>query len=121
MTQIVAPCSRLPQDRGEHCRPLKCANISQTRGKVGKMATTNGKLEALRKRASEIQAQIEKVEAKEKGKKRKEENRVKILVGVGIIADTLKNPETRAGVVSVLDRAITAPKDREFLKTKGWL
>jgi hypothetical protein len=85
------------------------------------MATTNGKLEALRKREAEIKAKIEKFEAKEKGKKRKEENRVKILVGAGMIADTVKNPETRAGVVSVLDRAITAPKDRAFLKSKGWL
>ena len=85
------------------------------------MAATNGKLEALRKREAEIKAQIAEVEAKEKGRKRKEENRVKILVGAGIIADTEKHPETRAGVVSVLERAITAPKDRAFLKTKGWL
>jgi hypothetical protein len=85
------------------------------------MAATNGKLEALRKREAEIKAQIGKIEALEKGKKRKEENRVKVLVGAGIIADTVKNPETRAGVVSVLDRAITAPNDRAFLKSKGWL
>ena len=85
------------------------------------MATKNGALEALRKREAEIKSRIAELESKEKGKKRKEENRVKILVGAGVIADTEKHPETRAGVVSVLDRAITAPKDRAFLKSKGWL
>ena len=85
------------------------------------MATTNGKLEALRKREAEIRAQIAEVEAKDKAKSRKEETRVKVMVGAGIIADTVKNPETRAGVLAVLDRAITAPKDRAFLKSKGWL
>ena len=85
------------------------------------MATKNERLEALRKRANEIKAKIAAVEAMDKGRQRKDENRVKILVGAGVIADTVKNPETRAGVVSVLDRAITAPKDREFLKAKGWL
>ena len=85
------------------------------------MVTKNERLEALRKRANEIKAKIAAVEAMDKGRQRKDENRVKILVGAGVIADTEKHPETRAGVVSVLDRAITAPKDREFLKAKGWL
>jgi signal transduction protein with GAF and PtsI domain len=81
----------------------------------------NPKLEALKKREAEIKARIAEAEAKEKSKRRKEDTRVKVIVGAGIIADTEKHPETRAEIVAVLDRAITAPKDRAFLKSKGWL
>lgn len=81
----------------------------------------NPKLEALKKREAEIKARIAETEAKEKAKRRKEDTRVKVIVGAGIIADTEKHPETRAEIVAVLDRAITAPKDRAFLKSKGWL
>lgn len=85
------------------------------------MATQNGKLEALRKREAELKARIAEAEAVEKGKKRKEDTRVKVLIGSAFVADTEKNPETRAGVVAILERAIVAPKDRAFLKLKGWL
>jgi len=85
------------------------------------MAAQNGKLAALRKREAEIKARIAEAEATEKAKTRKEETRVKVLIGAAYVADTEKNPETRAGVVAVLERAITAPKDRAFLKSKGWL
>ena len=85
------------------------------------MATENAKLAALRKREAELKAQIAEAEALEKAKRRKEDTRVKVLIGSAFVADTGKNPETRAGVVAVLERAIVAPKDREFLKSKGWL
>ena len=85
------------------------------------MAGQNGKLEALRKREAEIKARIAEAEALEKAKARKEDTRVKVLIGSAFVADTVKNPETRAGVVAVLERAIVAPKDRAFLKEKGWL
>ena len=85
------------------------------------MATENPKAAALRKRLEETKAQLAKIEAKDAAKRRKEDTRVKVIVGAGIITDTEKNPETRAGVVAVLERAIVNPKDREFLKSKGWL
>lgn len=85
------------------------------------MATENPKLEAAKKRLEQAKAQLAQIEAKEAAKRRKEDTRVKVIVGAGIIADTEKNPETRAGVVAVLERAIVNPKDREFLKSKGWL
>lgn len=81
----------------------------------------NGKLEALRKRKEQLQAQIAEQEAKEKAKARKEDTRLKVIVGAAILADVNLHPETRAGVVAVLEKAITAPRDREFLQSKGWL
>lgn len=82
---------------------------------------TNTKLEALRKKRERIAAQIVAAEAREKAKARKEDTRLKILVGAAIMADVSLYPETRAGVQAVLKRAITADRDVEFLKAKGWL
>lgn len=85
------------------------------------MATRTGKLAALRKRKAELNARIAEAKAVEEDKARKEDTRVKVLISSAFVADTVKNPETRAEVVAVLERAIVAPKDREFLKSKGWL
>jgi hypothetical protein len=82
---------------------------------------TSAKLEALRKRQAQIAAQIAAAESAEKAKGRKEDTRLKVLVGAAILADVALHPETRAGVEAVLKRAITAPRDREFLAAKGWL
>jgi hypothetical protein len=84
------------------------------------MATQDGKLAVLRKRAAELKARITQAEAQEKAKARKEETREKVLIGAAFLADIKQHPETRAGVVEVLKRGIVAPKDREFLKARGW-
>ena len=68
-----------------------------------------------------VQAQIGQLEAKDKAKARREDTRLKVLIGAAHLADAPQHDETRARVRTVLDRAITAPHDREFLKEKGWL
>jgi len=85
------------------------------------MTTANPKLEALRKKEAAIKAQIAQAEAKQKGQERKEDTRLKVLVGAAILSDVMHHPETRAGVQAVLNRAIIAERDREFLKVKGWI
>ncbi len=79
------------------------------------------KLEALQRKKEEIQARISEEEAKLKAKTRKEETRLKILVGAAFLNDVEHHPETRATVLAVLERGITIDRDREFLKTKGLL
>ena len=81
----------------------------------------NDKIEALRKREAEIRAKIAAEETKRRKREEKEESRVKLLVGGAFLADVEKNPDTRAGVVAVIDRAITNEKNRAFLKAQGWL
>ena len=83
--------------------------------------TTSSKLETLRKRRQQIEAQIERAESAYKTRLRKEDTRLKVLVGAALLADVAVHPETRAGVQAVLKRAITAPRDRDFLSAKGWL
>jgi len=79
------------------------------------------KLEALQKKKEQIQARITEEEAKLKAKTRKEDTRLKILVGAAFLNDIEHHPETRATVLAVLERGITIDRDREFLKTKGLL
>jgi hypothetical protein len=81
----------------------------------------NEKVDALRQRKARLEAQIAAIEAAESAKKRKEDTRLKVLVGAAMLADVELHPETRAGVEAVLKRAINAPRDREFLKAKGWI
>ena len=81
----------------------------------------NDKIEALRKREADIRAKIAAEETKRRKREEKELSRVKLLVGGAFLADIEKNSDTRAGVVAVLDRAITNEKDRAFLKAQGWL
>jgi len=81
----------------------------------------NNKLELLEKQRERIQARIAEEEAKLKSKTRKEDTRLKILVGAAFINDAEHHPETRASVSAVLERGITIDRDREFLKAKGWL
>jgi hypothetical protein len=83
--------------------------------------TMKAKLDALRKKEAEVQARIKATEAVLKYQARKDDTRLKVLVGAALLSDVAHRPETRQGLVSVLNRAIVADRDREFLKMKGWL
>ena len=87
------------------------------------------KLALLKKKQEEIAEQIKKLEAKENSQKRKNENRVKILVGAAMLADinhtTKENPgageKQKKELLALLNRAIQSKTDREFLRSQGWL
>jgi len=79
------------------------------------------KIEALRKREAEIRAKIAEEETKRRKREEKDQTRIKLLIGGAFLADVEKTPDTRAGLLAVVDRGIVNPKDREFLKSKGWL
>jgi septal ring factor EnvC (AmiA/AmiB activator) len=81
----------------------------------------NQRLQTLKQRAEALQQQIARIEAADKAKARKEDTRLKVIVGAAVIANSELHPETRGAVVEVLRKAVTAPRDREFLKSKGWL
>jgi hypothetical protein len=79
------------------------------------------KLDALRKKQDALRAKIAKLEAREKAVAQREATRLKVIVGAAILANVNVNPESRAGVVAVLERAVAAQRDRAFLKGKNWL
>jgi hypothetical protein len=79
------------------------------------------KLDALRRKQDAIRAKIAKLEAREKAAAQKADTRLKVIVGAAILSSVKLNPETRAGVVAVLEKTVAARRDREFLKGKNWL
>ena len=81
----------------------------------------NPKLAALLEKQAKINARIAELKAREQGKNRKEDTRLKVVVGAALLADARLHPEIRETVKTVLTRAVDAPRDVEFLKAKGWL
>jgi hypothetical protein len=87
------------------------------------------RLEALKKRQSEIAAQIKALEQKDNAAKRKAETRLKVLIGAAVLSDIGKTISENAEVgekqkkelKALLNRAIERKQDREFIKTTGWL
>jgi hypothetical protein len=82
------------------------------------MANTTNKLTALRDRQARIKAKIEQLENQNMKQARKDETRLKILVGAAVLADAARHTETGELLRAVLTRGITAPRDKEFLKAR---
>jgi muramidase (phage lysozyme) len=79
------------------------------------------RVELLRQKKEKIEKQLAAIEAREKAKARKEETRLKVLIGGGIIADANIHPEIVELVQEILNRSTKAKRDRELLELKGWL
>ena len=77
--------------------------------------------EALRQRKAKIEKQLADLEARERTKARKEETRLKVLIGAGLLADAKIHPDIVENIKKILDRATTSKRDRDFLQAKGWI
>ena len=82
---------------------------------------TNTRLDTLLKKQESINARIAAVKAAANAQARKDDTRLKIIVGAAILTDTGLHPENRSSVVAVLNRAVKTDRDRDFLKSKGLL
>lgn len=85
------------------------------------MDTSKTKVEILKERRNQLQARIDEIQAKGKAQARKEETRLKVIAGAACLADAALHDETKGMIRGILNRAVKAPRDREFLKSKGWL
>ena len=85
------------------------------------MANTSTRIAALRAHEAQLQARISKLENQEKKQARKDDTRLKILVGAALLADAARHSETMALLRAVLVRGVTADRDREFLKARSLL
>jgi predicted nuclease with TOPRIM domain len=90
-------------------------------GKKANKEKENDRLEALKKRKAQLEQQIKNLEQKNAAQQRKDETRVKVLIGAAFLADTLKHPEIKDLIKTVVNRGIQRDKDREILKKAGWL
>jgi muramidase (phage lysozyme) len=82
-----------------------------------------GKVETLRQKKAALEAKIAAIEATEKARQRKEDTRLKVLIGAAFLADSAKHPETRGAIQTVVQRAFASggERDKDFLKSKGFL
>jgi large subunit ribosomal protein L7/L12 len=83
--------------------------------------TKPARIDRLKQKKEEIEKQLAELETRERNKTRKEDNRLKVLIGAALLADAKIRPELAADIQKILDRAITAKRDRVFLQEKGWL
>lgn len=88
--------------------------------------TGGDKVDALRKRASEIKAALEVVQAKQRQQEKVDDRRVKALIGAAMVADvenadTTEQTRMKTYISDVLARNTVAEPARAFLKVKGWL
>lgn len=83
--------------------------------------TDTERLEILKQQEAQLKAKIAKIEARKVSEARKEDTRLKVVIGAALLADAEQNAGTANFLRSVLPRAVVAPRDREFLQAKGWL
>ena len=83
--------------------------------------TPQDRTEALRQRKAKIEKQLAEIEARERAKARKEETRLKVLIGAGIMAHAKLHPQIIEHIQNILDAATPSKRDRDLLREKGWL
>lgn len=79
------------------------------------------RLEAAKLRRAKLDESIKRLEAREAAKSRKEDTRLKVLIGAAFLADVEKHFEQAVIIKKTLARAITRRSEREFLALMGWL
>ncbi len=83
--------------------------------------TTAERERSLQIKMTQLKHQLADIRARDSAKRRKEDTRLKVIVGAALLADALRHEETADCVRKVVSRAVTAPRDREFLANKGIL
>ena len=83
--------------------------------------TQEERIESLKKQQDEIKAKIARLEAQRSTQERKDDTRLKVLIGAALLADAEANPSTSGVIRSILRRAVTTSRDKEFLAAKGWM
>jgi hypothetical protein len=90
-----------------------------------KAELANDTLAALRKRKQQLEERIRqeerKAKAKEASQKRKDETRLRVLLGVSILADLPHHPEIRDPIKKIVSRGRWTESEAEFFIKHGWL
>lgn len=82
---------------------------------------TQERIESLKQRKEKIEQALANLEAREKAKQRKEETRLKILIGGAILSKAKANPKIFDIVQEIVTRAVLSERDRELLARYGWM
>lgn len=82
---------------------------------------TQERIDLLKQRKEKIEKALANLEAREKAKQRKEETRLKILIGGAILSDAKGHPEIIDIVQEIVTRAVSSERDKELLARYGWM
>lgn len=82
-----------------------------------KRKTDAEKLEALRKKEAALKTRIAAIEHRGKAQDRKDDTRMKIIIGGAFLADAALHTDTAQTMETVLARAVTSERDKDFIKT----
>ena len=69
-------------------------------------------LEDLKRKRDQLTAKIQQAEARQRGKTKKEEDRVKILVGAAVLNQQTQHTDKHAALLTLLDNFLTRPAER---------
>ncbi|MBS5841741.1 MAG: hypothetical protein KID05_21750 [Pseudomonas sp.] len=69
-------------------------------------------LDDLKRKRDQLTAKIQQAEARQRGKTKKEEDRVKILVGAAVLNQQTQNTDKHAALLTLLDNFLTRPAER---------
>ncbi|MBE9062872.1 hypothetical protein [cf. Phormidesmis sp. LEGE 11477] len=72
------------------------------------------RLESLQRKQSQIRAQIQQIQAKERTKEKKKQTRRKFLIGDAIMSQLESGQFSQADLTKLMDEFLTRPKDRDL-------
>lgn len=78
-------------------------------------------LSTLREKKARIVARIAELESRVSARSQRSDMRLKVIVGTACLADASVDDNMRNLLRGILESAVKAPRDRQFLKAKGWL
>lgn len=69
-------------------------------------------LDDLKRKRDQLTARIQKAEAQQRASAKKEDDRVKVLVGAAVLHQQTQSPDKRAVLMALLDGFLTRPAER---------
>lgn len=69
-------------------------------------------LDDLKRKRDQLTAKIQQAEARQRVTAKKEEDRVKVLVGAAVLHQQTESTEKQAALLALLDRFLTKPAER---------
>lgn len=78
--------------------------------------SNQNRIESLRSRRAQIDAELARLEAKAKGEARKADTRRKILIGALVMQEMASNPDLEKLVKELTESRLTKPRDRALFQ-----
>jgi len=87
------------------------------------MKNNNGllRIETLQRRADELRAKITAEQDKRRKREAREQQRLSLIIGAALVHNAALHPDFELMLKSILQTAVPAESDKNFLRRKGWL